>query len=416
LAALATQLDEASPPLTAADVVAHRVKPAPVRRKPFLVAAGASLAVAAAVAGFAVLVGDEPPARVDTAGRPSPAPPAETTVTTEDPAGSFPMTFRKVDTPPLLLWDGREMALVDYSGKERSRAPMGSWSTNQPDVGVDLVSSGRGVGPADAVALDDPIPGCGTPHGRGGIVAAACGGPFGEGPTEIRVAGADGKGARRLAPARSGTGHWRYALPSPDGKWVLGQWSGECEAPSAFLINVASGRVEDVAPAAVDSYGIGWAPDGRAIVGIGAGPCADAGFTDTGTFLVDPNRNVRTRLHPFSAGTMVRWALQVAYNRLERRVDRALDELGLEVGSGESSHGGEVSNFSMIFEGAEIFIHAVPESYAGYLEPVQPEQLRFRCGNDIYTLDDDLDRPNRARVERAAARLVSRLYCTRRPA
>jgi hypothetical protein len=227
----------------------------------------------------------------------------------------------------------------------------------------------------------------------------------------------DGR-ARRLTGPRPGVGHWRHAIPSPDGKWVLGQWSGECEAPTAFLINVTSGRVDDVAPAGVDSYGIGWAADGRAIVGIGAGPCADEGFTDTGTFLVDANRNVRTRIHPFFAGTMVRWARGIiAYNRLERRVDRAVEELGLEVGSGEPSHGGPQSNSSMIFDGAEIGIKAVPASQAGYLEPVQPDELRFRCGDDIYTLSEwDSNRPDSSRLERAAGRLVSRQYCVRRPA
>lgn len=321
---------------------------------------------------------------------------------------------RALNTPPLLVWHDTEMALIDYSGKELARAPMGRWYTNDPDLGIDLVTSGRGVKPVDAVAIDDPIPGCDAVHGRGGILAAACGGPTGDGPTEIRVVGADGE-ARRLTGARHHTGHWRYALPSPDGKWVLGQWSGECEVPSAFLIEVASGRVDDVAPAAVESNGIGWTPDGRATVGIGSGPCSQD-TSDTGTFLVDPTRKVRTRIHPFSAGTTVQWAHQ-PYNRLERRVDRALDELGLEGCCGEPSHGSEINTAGMIYEGTQIEIHAAPVSLAGKLDPPRPDMVRFRCGNDIYSLlEFDSNRPNMARVARAADRLATRLYCTRRPA
>jgi hypothetical protein len=418
LTALAARLDEAIPPLAAADVITRRLQPTPLRRHPAVVVGVAALTVAAAVAGFVVIVGDDESARVDTTGRPSPGQTTETTAPADPARGTLPWGPPSRETPPLLLvWDNTEMALIDYSGRELARAAMDGWHTNRPDVGIDLNPGGRGVRPADAVAIDDPIPGCSATHGRGGIVAAACGGPGGEGPPEIRVVATDGR-ARRLTGARPGVGHWRHAVPSPDGKWVLGQWSGECEAPTAFLINVATGRVDDVAPAAVDSYGIGWAPGGRAIVGIGAGPCADKGFTDTGTFLVDPNRKVRTRIHPFFAGTMVRWERGIiAWNRLERRVDRAFEELGLEGGGEESSHGGEQSSSSAMFDGAAIFIKAVPGAQAGYLEPVGPDELRFRCGDDIYTLSEwEAKRPDRTRLERFAARLVSRLYCVRRPA
>lgn len=398
-----------------------------LRRRPAVVVGAVALVVAAAVAGFVAIVGDDEPARVDTASQPSPSPTTRTgtTAPAAPAAGTLPWSSESSEHPPLLLvWDNAEMALIKYSGRELARAPMGGWHTNRPDVGVDLtvsdsvhVPGGRGVRPVDAVAIDDPVPGCGAANGRGGIVAVTCGGPGGEGPAEIRVVAAGGR-ARRLTGPRPGVGHWRHALPSPDGKWVLGQWSGECEAPTAFLINATSGRVDDVAPAGVDSYGIGWAPDGRAIVGIGAGPCADEGFTDTGTFLVEPNRKVRTRLHRLFAGSMVRWGRSmVSYNRLERRVDRALEELGLEVHTGEPSHGGEQSNSSIIFGGAKIWIKAVPGDQVGFLEPVEPDELRFRCGNDIYTLSEfDESRPDPSRLERFAGKLVSRLYCVRRPA
>jgi hypothetical protein len=32
------------------------------------------------------------------------------------------------------------------------------------------------------------------------------------------------------------SGFWAYALPSPDGRDLLAQWSGECEVPTAFFV------------------------------------------------------------------------------------------------------------------------------------------------------------------------------------
>lgn len=430
LAALAGRLDEASPPLTAADVVTRRVRPAPRRWHPLLAAGGAALAVAAAVTGFVVIAGDDQPTRVDTADQPAPAPapapvapepdtPAPATATTGPASpepGTLPLTLDGTQPPSLLVWDNTEMAVIDYSGKELARAPMGGWYPRRPDLGVYFVNGDTGgAKPQDGVAVDDPIPGCEAVHGRGGLLVAACGGPGGQGESEIRIVGVDGT-SRRLTGPRFEIGHWRHALPSPDGRWVLAQWSAECEVPIAYLVDVASGRVEDVAPAGTDSYAIAWAPDGRAVVGIGAGPCSNDGITRTGTFLVDPDRQVRTRIHDFFAGAPVgpHYALS---NRLERRVDRARSELGLEGCCGEPSHGSESSSDGMVFEGAEIGIFAVPPALAASLDPVRPSELRFRCGDDTYTLDEfDSNRPDRARLARAADQLVSRLYCARRPA
>jgi hypothetical protein len=373
--------------------------------------------VAAAVAGFAVLVQGDDPAQVTTADRPAPTPTTDTTASPAPAAGTLPFSLQgSGESPSLLVWNNSELALIDYTGRELARAPQGDWYTNDPDRGVDLVPEGDGVKPVAAVTIDDPIPGCEAVHGRGGIVAAACGGPGQDGATEIRVMPAGGTATRRLTGARPGGGHWRYALPSPDGKWVLAQWSGECETPAAFLIDVASGRVDGVAPPGVDSYGIGWAPDGRAVVGVDAGPCG-ADTTETGTFLLDANRKVRTRIHPFVSGATVRWAHLNSYNRLERKVDRALDELGLEGCCGEPSHGGEANAAGMVFEGADILISAVPQSLAGGLDPAGPREVRFRCGNDVYTFSEfDSNRAGRAGVQRAADRLASRLYCSRAPA
>ncbi len=78
-----------------------------------------------------------------------------------------------------------------------------------------------------------------------------------------------GSGLEQLAcgppnPPPSGrVGHWRGA--AEQGDWILVQWSGECESPSAFLVRTAVGSPVDIAPGA-EAYALGWAADGRAVI------------------------------------------------------------------------------------------------------------------------------------------------------
>jgi len=76
-------------------------------------------------------------------------------------------------------------------------------------------------------------------------------------------------------------GHWRSILASADGTELLGQWSGECEIPTAFRINVDEGSREmfagDLYESAPASYALGWAPSGEAVVLLEGGElCAEA--------------------------------------------------------------------------------------------------------------------------------------------
>jgi hypothetical protein len=67
-------------------------------------------------------------------------------------------------------------------------------------------------------------------------------------------------------------GHWRKALLSPDGDWLLLEWSAECEVPFTFVVRSTGGQVR---PAfgrarrwwdAQPSTAVGWLNDGMAIV------------------------------------------------------------------------------------------------------------------------------------------------------
>jgi hypothetical protein len=74
-------------------------------------------------------------------------------------------------------------------------------------------------------------------------------------------------------------GHWRWMQRSPRGSDVLAQWSGECEAPTAFLSQggelrpVTGGTSIRGAP---ESFALGWTIDGRAVVLLPRGACGSS--------------------------------------------------------------------------------------------------------------------------------------------
>jgi hypothetical protein len=79
-----------------------------------------------------------------------------------------------------------------------------------------------------------------------------------------------------LASPEGVTGSWRYAIDSPSGI-TLAQWSGECEVPTAYWIagdsppRIVTGETD--AGEAPESVGLGWSPDGSAVVLVGGGTC-----------------------------------------------------------------------------------------------------------------------------------------------
>ena len=73
-------------------------------------------------------------------------------------------------------------------------------------------------------------------------------------------------------PKAEPRGHWRWSIPSPDGDTILGQWSGECEIPTAYYVP-SGGDPQPVAPNGVESVALGWTGDGRAIVHLPEAGC-----------------------------------------------------------------------------------------------------------------------------------------------
>jgi hypothetical protein len=111
---------------------------------------------------------------------------------------------------------------------------------------------------------------------------------------------ASGTTARELAVSRPGptptaaeagkAGHWSWAAVSPDEKTLLAQWSGECEVPLAFLVDLAKGAPtpvtgeSDWAESPI-SVALGWTTDNRAIVFLPKGGSCGDGASPPGVYL-----------------------------------------------------------------------------------------------------------------------------------
>jgi hypothetical protein len=137
--------------------------------------------------------------------------------------------------------------------------------------------------------------GCSTTDHRGPLTVAVCGYPISEQRPTIQVSnGTTRVIAGPATPGKVGNqydGNWEYALASPDAKWVLGQWSGECEAPAAYMINVATtqrtplgGLVRGQQP---EAFALGWTANNLALVDFLA-PVCSSGIPRAGVYLMRP--------------------------------------------------------------------------------------------------------------------------------
>jgi len=166
-----------------------------------------------------------------------------------------------------------------------------------PRGGVDLrpeaaLSRDSGLEVAPHKRVDVPA-GCARARAARTLRVALCGQGT-SGPSRIEVIESTGR-SRTLVDgyptSTTAAGYWEWAIPSPDGTMVLAQWSGECEAPEAFLVATATGTtrpvVGDGGPGGALTEGLGWAPDGRAIVHVLSGGCGPD-VPEPGTYLVNP--------------------------------------------------------------------------------------------------------------------------------
>jgi len=115
-------------------------------------------------------------------------------------------------------------------------------------------------------------------------VAAGCG------ATKTKPAGTSGPRSDSytvvLKPAGP-LGHWQNLYLSPDTKTWLAQWSGECEAQSAYFIPAHGSKPRPVTGHASDeSLALGWASHNRARILVPRPACGSQ-FRTPGIYLVD---------------------------------------------------------------------------------------------------------------------------------
>ncbi len=102
-------------------------------------------------------------------------------------------------------------------------------------------------------------------------------------------------GRRRLIagpPVRRGPdgrvhGHWVYAMVSPERRRLLAQWSGECEIPTAFVVEDRRVRPFGAASYAgsPESSAVGWLRNGTAVIHFPVGACGGSMRTP-GAYLI----------------------------------------------------------------------------------------------------------------------------------
>ena len=110
------------------------------------------------------------------------------------------------------------------------------------------------------------------------VLAAGCGGAAKHAASTTRA----------LTVAKpSDAGRWTMLLLSPDGSTYLGQWSGECEIQTAYLVPASGGKprpITDYSHGSAQSIAIGWAGS-KARVRL---PQGQPPQLKPGVYLVDP--------------------------------------------------------------------------------------------------------------------------------
>ncbi|HMJ77617.1 MAG TPA: hypothetical protein VK507_16680 [Iamia sp.] len=461
---VAEQLDGASAPTDVAAVIGRRPPASPRPARAVL----ATAAVLALLMGLVALLASEdqdegvkadvPPASVTVEGEgegedtattlvpdpsPSDPPPSDSSPSTETtvPQPIVPPSYEGApweDLPVrgLAVVDGGRVLIVDLAGSE-----LGSFAeADLPGVGNDPADPIL-IGAGTTMQLGEPgareADGC-VSTGRAGVRVAICG-PEQEELVRLAPSGEETPLAGR--PFGAIVGRWRVAEPSPDGRWVLGTFSVECEVPFAVLVPAGGGEPRtadgftdlggDTPPFAVSSYSVGWTDDGQAVVVFSGDDACGTADLAPGTYLVDPDTGLRTMLRPGNPDRVLRWERVEDVNDLERAIQRARLELGLEFGGGD--HGGTGAFSSVVWEGRTVGVSAYPPEMAAPTEDpgatggerVEIDGvaatafevdgvplLAFACIDAVWVLGGSEDGIAAEVLRDVASALIPRLYCT----
>jgi hypothetical protein len=447
------QLDRAGAPTDAAAVIGRRPPASPRPARAVL----ATAAVLALLVGLVALLAGEdqdegvkadvPPASVTTDGEgtttlPDSSPSTETTVPEPGPivpASYEGMSWEVLPERGLAFLAGGRVTLTDLAGTDLASFAQ----ADLPGVGNSAADPIL-VGPGPTVEVGEP----GTPEadgcsstGRAGVRVAICGEEQGE---LVRLAPSGERTPLSGLAFGAIVGRWRVAAPSPDGRWVLGTFSAECEVPTAVLVPADGGPLrtadgftgDDALRTAATSYSVEWTDDGQAVVVFeGESGCGTADPAP-GVYRIDPDSGARTVLRAGTFDRVLRWERTGDHeSELAATLDRARDELGLTEGTG-GDHGSPGVDSSVMWEGRSIPV-------AGYLrelsdgvpvgsrhaDGVAPGEvdglpvttflldgsnaLAFTCGDAFWLIGGDGTWVRTAEALRdLAATLIPRLSCT----
>ncbi len=206
------------------------------------------------------------------------------------------------------------MEVFDATGKDLGplpRATISNDSLNAPRHVLIATDDAVRLEPLPLEAPGDVPGGCTRTETDEALAVALCGSDSGYNVLGDRILVNNGTGWSQLIglpPVAAGSdppvGHWAWASPSPDGRWVAAGWSSECEVPKAFLVSVADGSMHTVTGEvrqewriAPESGFIGWSADGSAMgVFGGDSACGTPASVPRGIYLVAPDTGSRRLL------------------------------------------------------------------------------------------------------------------------
>jgi hypothetical protein len=76
-------------------------------------------------------------------------------------------------------------------------------------------------------------------------------------------------------------------FPSPDGKMLLAQWSGQCEVQSTYLVSARTGERRPILRRADESSAFGWTKNGSAKILVPRPTCGGSRLA-AGIYAIDP--------------------------------------------------------------------------------------------------------------------------------
>lgn len=408
-------------------------------------------AVAAAVATVAVVLGagilvaqldDEGVEPLETVDQPTSTTEATSAEDQDETSYEGPI-FNELPKAGFAVVEEQRLALFDHDGDQLAtvRSPVTSELGTRPGFNAVVVRPDPHFEFAEGDPAEAP-PGCDTAAGAGGVRVALCGGTEQQRSRIMQVAPNGESTLVAEAPPGAGGGHWRWAVPSPDGRWLLAQWSGECEIPSAWLVALQGGRLHSVDGAstledAAMSTGVSWASDGTAVVQFHGEGCGQSSERP-GVYRVEPEGLQRDMLHEEGERTSraYAWTKEAYGNERERILARALDELGVAGCCGEPSHGGDAVTGGVIWRGTDIPVIGLPAADPPFVpfidqlieaEPIDVlgspavageadlgPFVSFTCGGDVWAIGGAGigERATTDAVQELAEALLPHLYCT----